>query len=350
MSWVEPAFGTEVICSWCRDKYGFCTECGGGNRFRTGKWRPLQLFEENRRTCKFSHTRIGKTPVRFQTFHAGGEFSSTNYRCVHGYGCTGCSFESVLKELKEMYFDRKLFAYAVPIIMETVPCTSTFEKLSAKILEHWMVVETYLTAPPTANKRRYIDLAFITPPIPRRKGKSGKEIFTPPSSDQMIAGFVVGEWDLSKSTFFVAQRCNRGVGGDPCSMVLEMSKNLITRAVADSTHMAGEFGNTPLPIHVYVSGFTRFFVKSTLEYRKCNDDRSTLKVDTEFTINDFSYGRIGFSIVSEYVQRFQIDAAVLESMTPASNDDTIFIVNLRDLMASSLVSIGIENKNKRRKL
>ena len=165
----------------------------------------------------------------------------------------------------------------------------------------------------------------------------------------MIAGFVCGEWDLKNSLFFVAQRCNKGVGGDPCTMVLEMSKNLISRAVADSATLATDF-STPLPLHVYVSGFTRFFVRSTLEYLKKNEDRSVLVPDTEFTISDFAYGRIGFSVAEDYVKRFQLEPELLEIITPKSNDDTIFLVNLRDLMASSLVNIGANFDNKRRKL
>lgn len=34
--WMEPSFGTEVVCVWCRDKYGFCTEVS--NHFNSIVW------------------------------------------------------------------------------------------------------------------------------------------------------------------------------------------------------------------------------------------------------------------------------------------------------------------------
>jgi hypothetical protein len=218
--------------------------------------------------------------------------------------------------------------------------SSTWDLLNQKILEHWMVVEDYLVTPAPLNKRRYLDLAFITPPARRRKGKSNKDLVVGPSTDQMIAGFVCGEWDMDLSTFLVAQRCNRGVGGDPCSMVLEMSKNLVSRAIADSSVLMTGSVMNPLPLHVYTSGFTRFTAKSTLDYQKSND-RADLREDMEYTISDFSYGRLGFLIVDEYTKKNAVGPRVVEAMMPKSDDDTVFAVSLRDLMATSLVTTSV---------
>ncbi|KAJ3111124.1 hypothetical protein HDU96_005972 [Phlyctochytrium bullatum] len=49
--WVEPGFSVEPVY--------FCTQCGGGGAFRTGKWRPRQLFDHGRRTCSLPHKRMG---------------------------------------------------------------------------------------------------------------------------------------------------------------------------------------------------------------------------------------------------------------------------------------------------
>ena len=30
--WLDVEFGVEVLCVTCKEKYGFCTECGGGKK------------------------------------------------------------------------------------------------------------------------------------------------------------------------------------------------------------------------------------------------------------------------------------------------------------------------------
>jgi hypothetical protein len=54
-----PPFSVEVVCSYCRSHFAFCSDCGGGGKHRTGKYRPVQLFLPGRRTCKLSHVRYG---------------------------------------------------------------------------------------------------------------------------------------------------------------------------------------------------------------------------------------------------------------------------------------------------
>ncbi|RKO88384.1 hypothetical protein BDK51DRAFT_27298 [Blyttiomyces helicus] len=59
-AWIEPDFLVEP--------------CGGGGKFRTGKWRLKEMFEGNRKTCRLPHERIGKTPIEFETFSDPHEF------------------------------------------------------------------------------------------------------------------------------------------------------------------------------------------------------------------------------------------------------------------------------------
>ncbi|KAJ3098216.1 hypothetical protein HDU97_004198 [Phlyctochytrium planicorne] len=70
-SGVEGRMNVEPICARCVRGYDLCTQCGGGGTFRTGKWRPRQLFEPGRRTCSLSHDRIG----------AISHFQITSYAC-----------------------------------------------------------------------------------------------------------------------------------------------------------------------------------------------------------------------------------------------------------------------------
>ncbi|KAJ3113021.1 hypothetical protein HDU96_003897 [Phlyctochytrium bullatum] len=67
--WIEPDFGVEVVCADCVKDFDFCSNCGGGGTWRTGKWRPRQLFQEGRRTCNLSHVRFGdKIQVQIVTY------------------------------------------------------------------------------------------------------------------------------------------------------------------------------------------------------------------------------------------------------------------------------------------
>ncbi|KAJ3104518.1 hypothetical protein HDU97_009131 [Phlyctochytrium planicorne] len=67
--WIEPKFGVEAICDSCVNQFDFCTQCGGGGAFRTGKWRPRQLFDFGRRTCSLPHKRYGEfSNIQITTF------------------------------------------------------------------------------------------------------------------------------------------------------------------------------------------------------------------------------------------------------------------------------------------
>ncbi|KAJ3102591.1 hypothetical protein HDU96_009580 [Phlyctochytrium bullatum] len=58
-AWVDPGCGVEAVCDRCVNEFDFCTQCGGGGNFRTGKWRPRQLFDPPRRNCTLPHLRLG---------------------------------------------------------------------------------------------------------------------------------------------------------------------------------------------------------------------------------------------------------------------------------------------------
>ncbi|KAJ3115284.1 hypothetical protein HDU96_000906 [Phlyctochytrium bullatum] len=83
---VKPNFGIEVVCMDCIENFQFCTKCGGGEflfarllatssfltvfpltggQWRTGRWRPKQLFDAGRRTCNLPHLRLGD-PSKFK--------------------------------------------------------------------------------------------------------------------------------------------------------------------------------------------------------------------------------------------------------------------------------------------
>ncbi|KAJ3015579.1 hypothetical protein HKX48_004536 [Thoreauomyces humboldtii] len=67
--WEAPDFRIELICVSCREKYALCSDCGGGGKYRTGKWRPIQMFASGRATCSLSHKRYSNAVTSVGTWH-----------------------------------------------------------------------------------------------------------------------------------------------------------------------------------------------------------------------------------------------------------------------------------------
>ncbi|KAI8914048.1 hypothetical protein DFJ77DRAFT_465669 [Powellomyces hirtus] len=57
-TWNAPDFPVEFQCDQCRQEFALCSDCGGGGKFRTGKWRPVQMFQAGRATCSSDHIRM----------------------------------------------------------------------------------------------------------------------------------------------------------------------------------------------------------------------------------------------------------------------------------------------------
>ncbi|KAJ3276313.1 hypothetical protein HK104_003673, partial [Borealophlyctis nickersoniae] len=136
-AWVLPDFGVEILCIACRDKYAFCTECGSGGKFRTGKWRPVQLFEAGRRTCSLSHLRVGDAELKIGLWRTPGEMMSAPPEQV----------EKLLAEIQEMYWDSGMTNVAVPKVMENVPSISTWSQLESRAHAAWEEVRSLATRP-----------------------------------------------------------------------------------------------------------------------------------------------------------------------------------------------------------
>jgi hypothetical protein len=48
-----------------------------------------------------------------------------------------------------------------------------------------------------------------------------------------------------------------------------------------------------------------------------------LKLDINFTVSDFSYGRLGFTLASDYLKKFTVGPGVYKALLPKSGDDTL---------------------------
>ena len=53
----------ELVCVKCESQFSWCSQCGGGSKYRTGKWRPKKLFLPGRKTCKLRSVRLAGTPT-----------------------------------------------------------------------------------------------------------------------------------------------------------------------------------------------------------------------------------------------------------------------------------------------
>ncbi|KAJ3384530.1 hypothetical protein HDU84_002886 [Entophlyctis sp. JEL0112] len=102
-SWTTPDFAVSLICDSCFTKYLFCSECGGGGKTRTGKYRPRALFPANRRTCSLPHIRIGTTRVSHRVLEAP---------------LVGAAAAAIVEGVRDVFFDCLVSLYAVPGVLE----------------------------------------------------------------------------------------------------------------------------------------------------------------------------------------------------------------------------------------
>ncbi|KAJ3109493.1 hypothetical protein HDU97_005150 [Phlyctochytrium planicorne] len=126
-------FQVEAVCFACRRKYSFCTECGGGGRFRTGKWRPQELFSFGRKTCSLSHIRIGAAPLEFGVFALPAELGAAT---TTG---TDADLNGFLEECRQVFEDCLYATAAVPEMMERTHTSFTFEDVRTRVSKEFSI-------------------------------------------------------------------------------------------------------------------------------------------------------------------------------------------------------------------
>ena len=235
----ESELSVEYVCLPCGSKYLFCSECGGGGKTRTGKWRPRELFDQGRRTCSLPHIRIGSALVKHEIIHPQINLD-----------------EQIMKEIQDVFFDCNLSLYAVPTFMES-PKYGSFENIKEDISKVWIQsVLNIVLAPSHQDLERFIVVQWIDKPH-RNKGKgksqtkdaSGKwlnrlgldaisELGLNPSllsmeelSDRCYVAFAVVEWNKKNRTVFMSQIVPRSIFLRPAEIysdLLRLTVNHIT--------------------------------------------------------------------------------------------------------------------------
>ncbi|KAJ3411272.1 hypothetical protein HDV05_002456 [Chytridiales sp. JEL 0842] len=159
VNWTDPDFSVEMICTHCNDRYLFCSECGGGGKTRTGKWRPKSLFEKGRRTCSLPHIRIGDTPISHRILETPKELTQT-----------------IIDGVRDVFFDCLISLYAIPSLMEAQEGQfgGSVSQIRAEVEALWSrAVQTTLMGgtPKELNGKMYLTVAWIDKRH-RNKGKA----------------------------------------------------------------------------------------------------------------------------------------------------------------------------------
>ncbi|RKO92917.1 hypothetical protein BDK51DRAFT_49775 [Blyttiomyces helicus] len=141
--WVEPMFEIEPVCLACWDKYKFCSACGGGGLYRTGRWRPQELFDTNRRNCNLSHDRLGATRFDFEVMRCPDEIPPEFATVASDFLC-----------------DQNLKTFAVPKLMETLSGLSVLPELDDRRALHARELKVFLTSPPQPSRTRFACAAW----------------------------------------------------------------------------------------------------------------------------------------------------------------------------------------------
>ncbi|KAI8590389.1 hypothetical protein BDZ88DRAFT_415129 [Geranomyces variabilis] len=175
----------ESVCVTCYAKYGFCSECGGGGTYRTGKYRPRELFQAGRRTCSLSHVRVGRShPVRY-TFEAWDlERMDPTLRNLRA------------EQVAHYFVETATKIVACAQVMEFTVGVKTWEDVQRRRVgsrEEIMALidgTCHSEADGTPPPRRYLGVAWMPVPGPRSKraetaanNAAASSAVTPPSSN-----------------------------------------------------------------------------------------------------------------------------------------------------------------------
>ena len=151
-------------CSKCELLYQFCSECGGGGKLRTGKWRPIGLFEADRKTCNLPHIRIGSVAVNYKIYDISKQLSE---ECIEG--------------IKDVYFDCMISLHAIPSTLETPRFQSRLDKVRDLVQENW---DNYFSLPLQKTvERNHIYLTVAS--IEKRQRNQGKGIHKKKDKDEI---------------------------------------------------------------------------------------------------------------------------------------------------------------------
>ncbi|KAJ3160278.1 hypothetical protein HK101_000932 [Irineochytrium annulatum] len=231
-----PEFSVEVVCVSCREHYAFCTECGGGGKHRTGKYRPIELFTSGRRTCGLSHVRFGDAAVSYRVHE------------ITASPATGVT-PALLAESRAVFADGITSFFASPRSMENPTSRlATIPAIRATIDRAWAGVEDDIKATVDGTERpeirKYFQAAYI-PRIPRKKTRTTRSVPVaqdlasetappPPAADHVQAAFLTAAVDAARGTLLVNQFGARMMAMQSATLARDMVARCLGRARRDA--------------------------------------------------------------------------------------------------------------------
>lgn len=245
---LEEDLKLEYICCACDITYMFCSECGGGGKQRTGKWRPKELFENGRRTCSLPHIRVGTVPIHYQVINLEDITAP------------------ILQGIQDVFFDCYLSLYCLPTLMAN-PQYATYAHIRREIERLWKTsVLDVISQSPTGDTAKYITLAWIQK---RHRNKGSPQKSSPTTKDMLpwlkrlhfdnvvssdvpessqsecFIAFNITEWSPSKKSVVVTQVAPRSVFLKTMDGYLELMKTVIDKIKADAASSSQE-----PPLHI----------------------------------------------------------------------------------------------------
>ncbi|KAJ3183919.1 hypothetical protein HDU87_006037 [Geranomyces variabilis] len=223
-------FRAEILCASCKSKYRLCTECGGGGRFRTGKYRPMELFAEGRRTCSLSHVRIGGAPLFFEIYSAPAELT-----------------DKLISETRDVHIDGFSGLYMCPEIIE-VPAGNldSFAKMESWCYEGWQGAENLIRTE-KAGLKKYLAAVYFDQKSSKMRGTGSKRTMPatttdsgatpPPASTRFQVGYLMMEWDIANGTALLTNGYLRSMAPSTLPILRGLAERLLRKALEDRAQM-----------------------------------------------------------------------------------------------------------------
>ncbi|KAI8921997.1 hypothetical protein DFJ77DRAFT_6416 [Powellomyces hirtus] len=176
------AYPLEWVCAACHKDFRLCTACGGGGRYRSGKWRPKALFED-RKSCTLSHVRYKKE----------SEFS------IHDMELEGHLLNDILTDCGVTFRDFWYSMLMTPKVLSGKG-EAGINLIKDVVTEWWNSLRTALTKRDTLpeGKRLYLACAW------KEEAKKAKsKIKTDPNLSMkergwLLHGYHIFEWNIQQ--------------------------------------------------------------------------------------------------------------------------------------------------------
>ncbi|KAJ3016358.1 hypothetical protein HKX48_004077 [Thoreauomyces humboldtii] len=191
---LQTSLDLEAVCAPCWKKYGFCTECGGGGTYRTGKYRPRELFQPGRRTCSLPHVRGGSKAIQYKYEAWEVDSMDPELRALK------------TKQTTKFFTDVILRASCCSQFMEVTSGMQTWEDFVKRGASIERELDNLFNGPRRPGVSRYLAIAWMPAPGPRSKRAEGSSSSNSAPTDvtYIVAGFQTGRYNRTTKAFETA--------------------------------------------------------------------------------------------------------------------------------------------------